>query len=259
MRKQRGSYLAAGPPAGVIPRRGKPRLTLRQRCGSEFAQDTNRPPPRERRPRTRPRTRHDTKKNAGAAAASFVLGALAATAISGSALATQTNLETKFSPLYKFKKMDGPTTYDECKKACDDSEENLIIPCITSFDMNDQMRTDLKKLGDPYAWVGHKSEGVEGLWSDEACEDRQKNQFKGDFVNRNGGSFEASFDDAAGCAVLVNGFSETGASSLGLGSDPPLGGPGPNIQHHNWIKDEACDGAAEEGGVICFCQYVKLE
>jgi hypothetical protein len=24
-------------------------------------------------------------------------------------------------------------------------------------------------------------------------------------------------------------------------------------------KDEACDGAAEEGGVICFCQYVKLE
>ena len=70
-----------------------------------------------------------------------------------------------------------------------------------------------------------------------------------------------NFDDIEALSLICSARlrPETGASSLGLGSNPPLGGPGPNIQHHNWIKDEACDGAAEEGGVICFCQYVKLE
>ena len=46
------------------------------------------------------------------------------------------------------------------------------------------------------------------VWVYEECEDRQKNQFKGDFINRNAGAFEAAFDDAEGCAVVVNGCAE---------------------------------------------------
>ncbi len=127
---------------------------------------------------------------AGAAGASFVLGALAATAISAT-VQTQTAL---YSPLYEFEQIsEEMMSFDECKAACEDA--GLFIPCITSFDMNDQLRTDLKKSGLAYAWVGHKSTGGEGVWVYEECEDRQKNQFKGDFINRNAGAFEAAFDE----------------------------------------------------------------
>ena len=189
---------------------------------------------------------------AGAAGASFVLGALAATAISAT-MQTQTAL---YSPLYEFEQIsEEMMSFDECKAACEDA--GLFIPCITSFDMNDQLRTDLKKSGLAYAWVGHKSTGGEGVWVYEECEDRQKNQFKGDFINRNAGAFEAAFDDAEGCAVVVNGLSEAGAASLGLGSNPAYGGPGPNLQHQNYVKDATCEGSDEEGGVACFCQTIK--
>ena len=86
-------------------------------------------------------------------------GALAATAISAT-VQTQTAL---YSPLYEFEQIsEEMMSFDECKAACEDA--GLFIPCITSFDMNDQLRTDLKKSGLAYAWVGHKSEGGEGVW-----------------------------------------------------------------------------------------------
>ena len=84
---------------------------------------------------------------AGAAGASFVLGALAATAISAT-VQTQTAL---YSPLYEFEQIsEEMMSFDECKAACEDA--GLFIPCITSFDMNDQLRTDLKKSGHAYAY-----------------------------------------------------------------------------------------------------------
>ena len=101
---------------------------------------------------------------AGAAGASFVLGALAATAISAT-VQTQTAL---YSPLYEFEQIsEEMMSFDECKAACEDA--GLFIPCITSFDMNDQLRTDLKKSGLAYAWVGHKSTGGEGVCRTARC------------------------------------------------------------------------------------------
>jgi hypothetical protein len=208
---------------------------------------------------------------AGAAAASFVLGAVAATAVTANTMTTL-NKSTKYehtgdySPLYTFKDM-GVMTFDECKTKCAAEPKEakgtqfLDIPCITSFDINDQLRAHLHQEDKAFAWVGHKSDGKEGRWVEPKCEKRQEEQYKKDFVNRNDGAFSTNFDDAPGCAVLSNELVEAGAQATGL-SGPAQntlsnGKVNPEIQKKNWIKDTTCDGSAETGGVNCYCQYIK--
>ena len=222
---------------------------------------------------------------AGAATASFVLGAVAATAVTANTMTLllksanakrdgpmsgRNEIVTDYSPLYKFKDV-GVMTFDECKAKCAAAPREakgtqfLQIPCITSFDMNDQLRTDLHKQGKAFAWVGHKSDGKEGLWVEPKCEKRQEEQYKKDFVNRNDGAFSANFDDAPGCAVLSNELVEAGALATGLSGKAQNtlsnGKVNPEIQKKNWIKDTTCDGSAKVSadvtGVNCYCQYIK--
>lgn len=79
-------------------------------------------------------------------------------------------------------------------------------------------------------------------------------------MERNDGSFATSFDDASGCAVLVNELNSAGAASVGKATiDKQTKENLPGLQRQNWIKDATCDGTAEAGGVSCFCQYIKGE
>ena len=79
---------------------------------------------------------------AGAAVASFALGALAATAVSSSVPAPTTSF---FKPMYVFDQQLGTTTFEECQEKCPTisgkgyDEGMMSIPCITSFDMNHQL------------------------------------------------------------------------------------------------------------------------
>jgi hypothetical protein len=126
-------------------------------------------------------------------------------------------------PMYVFNKSLGTKTFEECEKGCpelsgkDFKKGQMTIPCITSFDMNHQLLAWMtKKYGpvDTFAWIGHKTEDGEGVWVPPGCEKFQKDQYKGDFIYRNGCAFSgdtkktectgSDFDDAPGCAVLVS-------------------------------------------------------
>merc|ERR1712087_764827 len=101
--------------------------------------------------------------------------------------------------------------------------------CITSFDMNHQLLAWMtEKYGsvESFVWIGHKTNnnGDDGAWvgddssvdyqkKESKCQEFQDDQYKGDFINRNGCAFNGNlqkpkcegseFDKAKGCAVLV--------------------------------------------------------
>jgi len=213
---------------------------------------------------------------AGAAAASFALGALAATAVSSSVAAPTTSF---FRPMYVFNQQLGTTSFEECREKCPTIEGNAFkkgemhIPCITSFDMNHQLLAWMTKKYGPvktFAWIGHKTDknGDDGKWVDSECEKFQANQARGDMVDRNGCAFSGNtkepncsgsdFDKSKGCAVLVNAETETGSSALNL----PEGDLTSYEQlHGNWIKSADCEYAdvpafGPRKTVNCICQKI---
>jgi len=226
---------------------------------------------------------------AGAAVASFALGALAATAVSASVAAPTTSF---ISPMYVFNQKLGVTTFDECEAGCKKISGNgfkkgqMTIPCITSFDMNAQLlawlqgKTGGREKGEKsFVWIGHKTEenGDDGKWVPEGCDAFQKKQYKGDMVNRNGCAFTgnlqkpecegSTFDKTKGCAVLVNAKTNAGANSLGI-PDGPISSY--EQLHGNWIKVQ-CDiqdmpplenlpnpeRSSDETPIKCICQKTQ--
>ena len=206
---------------------------------------------------------------AGAAVASFALGAVAATAVSATVAAPTTAF---FKPMYVFNKSLGTTTFEECKDECPKlsgksfDRGQMSIPCITSFDMNHQLLAWMtEKYGpvDTFAWVGHK----DGDWVEKACQEFQDDQYKGDFVKRNGCAFTGNlekpkcsgsdFDGAKGCAVLVYaGAGPTGAAALNVPSGDITSY---EMLHGNWIKSADCKfaevpGFGDRKTVECICQ-----
>jgi len=218
---------------------------------------------------------------AGAAVASFALGALAATAVSASVAAPKASF---YKPMYVFNQQVGQTTFAMCEAECKTisgkgfKAGQMHIPCITSFDMNAQLLAWLQgKTGGhdkgekDFVWIGHKTDkdGADGKWVEDDCEDFQQDQYKGDMVFRNGCAFEGNtqkkkcsgsdFDRAKGCAVLVNALTDAGANSLNL----PSGEITSYDQlHGNWIKSEDCELAGTDfdyGGPqkpTCICQKI---
>merc|ERR1712151_879596 len=108
-------------------------------------------------------------------------------------------------PMYVFNQKLGIQTFDDCAEKCPTIEGNgfkkgqMHIPCITSFDMNAQLlawvqgKTGGQDKGEKnFVWIGHKTApgSNNGKWVEDDCEKIQQNQFKGDFVCRNGCSFE---------------------------------------------------------------------
>jgi len=219
---------------------------------------------------------------AGAAVASFALGALAATAVSSSVAAPTTSF---IKPMYVFNQQLGQTTFDECVADCPTisgkgfKEGQMTIPCITSFDMNHQLlawlqgKTGGKDKGEKdFVWIGHRteSEGSDGKWVPKGCDNLQNSQARGDMVFRNGCAFAGNtkktecsgseFDRAKGCAVLVNALSDAGANSLNL----PSGEITSYDQlHGNWVKSENCETAGDELDYkgpqkpTCICQKTQ--
>jgi len=214
---------------------------------------------------------------AGAAAASFALGALAATAVSSSVAAPTTSF---YRPMYVFNKKLGLKTFAECQEGCPEISGNAFkrgemhIPCITSFDMNHQLLAWMtKKYGpvDTFAWIGHETpkSGGDGKWVPPGCEDFQKDQYKGDFIYRNGCAFAGNtkktectgsdFDKAPGCAVLVYaGAGPTGAAALNI--EGPV--TSYEMLHGNWIKSADCEfaevpGFGDRKTVECICQKTQ--
>jgi len=219
---------------------------------------------------------------AGAAVASFALGALAATAVSASVAAPTTSF---IKPMYVFNQQLGQTTFDECVADCPTisgkgfKEGQMTIPCITSFDMNHQLlawlqgKTGGKDKGEKdFVWIGHRteSEGSDGKWVPKGCDNLQNSQARGDMVFRNGCAFAGNtkktecsgseFDRAKGCAVLVNALSDAGANSLNL----PSGEITSYDQlHGNWVKSENCETAGDELDYkgpqkpTCICQKTQ--
>merc|ERR1719337_165685 len=210
------------------------------------------------------------------AAASFALGALAVTAVSATVAAPTTSF---MKPMYVFNKSLGTKTFEECEKECpelsgkDFKKGQMTIPCITSFDMNHQLLAWMtKKYGpvDTFAWIGHKTEDGEGVWVPPGCEKFQKDQYKGDFIYRNGCAFSgdtkktectgSDFDDAPGCAVLVYaGAGPTGAAALNI--EGPV--TSYEMLHGNWIKSADCKfaevpGFGDRKTVECICPTHKI-
>jgi len=244
----------------------------------------------------KPLLQRDVKVNvktvlAGAAAASFALGALAATAVSATVAAPTTSF---MQPMYIFNKSLGTKTFEECEEECPKisgksfKKGQMTIPCITSFDMNHQLlawvqgKTGKKDKGEKnFVWIGHKTEenGDDGKWVPKGCDNMQKDQFKGDFICRNGCAFETKegkpicrgsdwegcdgndFDSVKGCAVLVNVKTETGRASM---QTPPQG-PITSYDelHSNWIKSANCETAGDEldfkgpQSIHCICQKTQ--
>jgi len=229
-----------------------------------------------------PLLQRDVKVNvktilAGAAVASFALGALAATAVSATVAAPTTSF---FRPMYVFNQKLGLTDFETCKEKCPTISGNAFkkgdmhIPCITSFDMNHQLLAWMTEKYGPdksFVWIGHRTEnnGDDGKWVEPACEKFQQDQYKGDFINRNGCAFKgdtkepkcsgSEFDKAQGCAVLVYAGTETGAAALNL--------PSGDIDsydelHGNWIKsDKECTNVdvpslGPKKTVNCICQKI---
>jgi len=226
---------------------------------------------------------------AGAAVASFALGALAATAVSASVAAPTTSF---IKPMYVFNQKLGVKTFDECEKECKEISGNgfkagqMTIPCITSFDMNAQLlawlqgKTGGKDKGvKSFVWIGHKTKenGDDGKWVPKGCDDFQKDQYKGDFICRNGCAFETvngkpqcrgsdwegcdgnDFDSVKGCAVLVNVKTETGAAALNVPSGPITSY---EELHSNWIKSTDCEFAdvpalGPKKTINCICQKTQ--
>jgi hypothetical protein len=99
---------------------------------------------------------------AGAAAASFALGALAATAVSATVAAPTTSF---FRPMYVFNQKLGTTTFAECEEKCpelsgkDFKKGQMTIPCITSFDMNHQLLAWMTKKYGP-VWKSTSASGA---------------------------------------------------------------------------------------------------
>ena len=233
-----------------------------------------------------PLLQRDVKVNvktvlAGAAAASFALGALAATAVSSSVAAPTTSF---IKPMYVFNQKLGVKTFDECEKECKEISGNgfkagqMTIPCITSFDMNAQLLAWLQgKTGGhnkgvkSFVWIGHKTKenGDDGKWVPKGCDDFQKDQYKGDFIYRNGCAFAGNtkktectgsdFDKAPGCAVLVYaGAGPTGAAALNI--EGPV--TSYEMLHGNWIKSADCEfaevpGFGDRKTVECICQKTQ--
>ena len=212
---------------------------------------------------------------AGAAVASFALGAVAATAVSASVAAPTTAF---FKPMYVFNKSLGTTTFEECKDECPKlsgksfKAGQMSIPCITSFDMNHQLLAWMtEKYGpvDTFAWIGHKTIDGEGEWVPPGCQAFQDKQYKGDFIYRNGCAFSgdtkktectgSDFDDAPGCAVLVYaGAGPTGAAALNVKGEVTSY----EMLHGNWIKSADCKFAEVPGfgarkTVECICQKTQ--
>jgi len=222
---------------------------------------------------------------AGAAVASFALGALAATAVSASVAAPTTSF---IRPMYVFNQKLGVMTFDECEAGCKEISGNgfkkgqMTIPCITSFDMNAQLlawlqgKTGGKDKGEKdFVWIGHKDD----KWVPKGCEEFQEKQSRGDMVCRNGCAFggpgasklpkckgvpgvDCVFDDpveAPGCAVLVNVKTDTGAAALNL----PSGDIGSFEElHSNWIKSADCKFAevpafGSRKTISCICQKTQ--
>jgi len=237
-----------------------------------------------------PLLQRDVKVNvktilAGAAVASFALGALAATAVSATVAAPTTSF---MKPMYVFNKSLGTKTFEECEKGCpelsgkDFKKGQMTIPCITSFDMNHQLlawlqgKTGGKEKGvKDFVWIGHKDD----TWVPKGCEEMQENQARGDMVCRNGCAFNGGpgstelpkclgvdgvdcfFDsaEAPGCAVLVNVKTDTGAAAMNL--------PSGDITsyeelHSNWIKSADCEFAdvpalGPKKSINCICQKTQ--
>jgi len=221
---------------------------------------------------------------AGAAVASFALGALAATAVSASVAAPKASF---YKPMYVFNQQVGQTTFAMCEAECKTisgkgfKAGQMHIPCITSFDMNAQLlawlqgKTGGKEKGvKDFVWIGHKDD----TWVPKGCEEMQENQARGDMVCRNGCAFSGGpgstelpkclgvdgvdcfFDsaEAPGCAVLVNVKTDTGAAALNL--------PSGDITsyeelHSNWIKSADCESAQvpnlDKKEVYCICQKTQ--
>jgi len=241
-----------------------------------------------------PLLQRDVKVNvktilAGAAVASFALGALAATAVSASVAAPTTSF---IKPMYVFNQKLGIKTFDECEKECPEISGNgfkkgqMTIPCITSFDMNAQLlawlqgKTGGKDKGEKsFVWIGHKTEdgSNNGKWVPKGCDEFQRKQYKGDMVDRNGCAFTgdlqkptcsgSQFDGAPGCAVLVNAKTNAGANSLGI-PDGPISSY--EQLHGNWIKVQCDDDkvddiinlsnperSSDETPIKCICQKTQ--
>merc|ERR1719500_730668 len=166
------------------------------------------------------------------------------TVLAGAAAATTSFMK----PMYVFNKSLGKKTFEECEKGCPDLSGNdfkkgqMTIPCITSFDMNHQLLAWMtKKYGpvDTFAWIGHETpkSGGDGKWGPPGGEDFQKDQYKGDFIYRNGCAFAGNtkktectgsdFDKAPGSAALN------------------IEGPVTSYEmlHGNWIKSADCEFA----------------
>ncbi len=194
--------------------------------------------------------------------------------------------------MYVFNQKLGIQTFDDCAEKCPTIEGNgfkkgqMHIPCITSFDMNAQLlawvqgKTGGQDKGEKnFVWIGHKTApgSNNGKWVEDDCEKMQQNQFKGDFVCRNGCSFEGDtkkpicrgsdwescdgnpFDSAVGCAILVNARTNVGAASLNVPKNP---GSYDEL-HCNWIKsDRDCEMTGENPisnkpePVDCICQKI---
>jgi len=219
---------------------------------------------------------------AGAAVASFALGALAATAVSSSVAAPTTSF---YRPMYVFNKKLGLKTFEECQEGCPEISGNAFkkgemhIPCITSFDMNHQLLAWMtEKYGsvDSFVWIGHKDDNWVGDdpsvdYSKEKsdCQKFQEDQYKGDFVKRNGCAFTgdlqkpkcsgSDFDGAPGCAVLVYAKAgPTGASALNV---PDGEVTSYEMLHGNWVKSADCEfldvpAFGPRKTVECICQKI---
>jgi len=240
-----------------------------------------------------PLLQRDVKVNvktilAGAAVASFALGALAATAVSSSVAAPTTSF---FRPMYVFNKKLGLKTFAECQDECPTISGNAFkrgemhIPCITSFDMNHQLLAWMtEKYGsvESFVWIGHKTNnnGDDGAWvgddssvdyqkKESKCQEFQDDQYKGDFINRNGCAFNGNlqkpkcegseFDKAKGCAVLVYAKAgPTGASALNVPNGEVTSY---EMLHGNWVKSADCEvldvpAFGPRKTVECICQKI---
>jgi len=185
----------------------------------------------------------------------------------------------------------GLKTFAECQDECPTISGNAFkrgemhIPCITSFDMNHQLLAWMtEKYGsvESFVWIGHKTNnnGDDGAWvgddssvdyqkKESKCQEFQDDQYKGDFINRNGCAFNGNlqkpkcegseFDKAKGCAVLVYAKAgPTGASALNVPNGEVTSY---EMLHGNWVKSADCEfldvpAFGPRKTVECICQKI---
>jgi len=136
---------------------------------------------------------------------------------------------SQFRPMYVWEVM-GEHTFEDCEQICMKAGKGLHMPCITSFDSNNQMRAFMHQRGVNSAWIGHRARANKRgeWWVDDECEQLQVRQYKGDLVRRP--VFE-DFADTEGCAVV---------SAHDSGTE------------HHWTKDPTCKGPEQ-----CLCQRIN--